>query len=106
MLDIMGRRARRQDRVLGPSAVSTPNVARNTALVHTLGWHNAIPVTATTDKKRAPFPIAFYRSAVGKKWVMAITGLAIILFVLAHMVGNWKVFLPEIGGVPEIDFYA
>jgi len=63
-------------------------------------------VTATTEKKRAPFPIAFYRSAVGKKWVMALTGLGIILFVLAHMVGNWKIFLPDIAGVPEIDLYA
>lgn len=69
-------------------------------------WHNAPPVTATIDKKRAPFPIEFYRSAVGKKWVMAITGVAIILFVLAHMVGNWKIFLPDVGGVPEIDLYA
>jgi len=66
----------------------------------------ALPVTATIEKKRAPFPIAFYRSAVGKKWVMAFTGLAIIVFVLIHMVGNWKIFLPDIGGVPEIDLYA
>ena len=63
-------------------------------------------MTATIDKKRAPFPIAFYRSAIGKKWVMAITGLAIIAFVLAHMVGNWKIFLPDVDGVPEIDLYA
>ena len=63
-------------------------------------------MTATVDKKRSPFLIEFYRSAVGKKWVMAVTGLAIILFVLAHMVGNWKIFLPDIAGVPEIDLYA
>jgi succinate dehydrogenase / fumarate reductase cytochrome b subunit len=37
---------------------------------------------------------------------MAITGLAIILFVLAHMVGNWKIFLPEVDGIPDIDVYA
>lgn len=63
-------------------------------------------MTATVKEKRVPFPIAFYRSAVGKKWVMALTGLGIILFVLAHMVGNWKIFLPDVGGVPEIDLYA
>ncbi len=63
-------------------------------------------MTPTTEKKRTAFPIEFYRSAVGKKWVMAVTGFAIILFVLAHMIGNWKVFLPDIEGVPEIDVYG
>ena len=63
-------------------------------------------MTASVEKKRAPFPIEFYRSAIGKKWVMGLTGLAIILFVLAHMIGNWKIFLPDVGGIPEIDLYA
>jgi succinate dehydrogenase / fumarate reductase cytochrome b subunit len=63
-------------------------------------------VTATAEKKRAPFPIAFYRSAVGKKWVMALTGIGIILFVVAHMIGNWKIFFPAVDGIPEIDLYA
>ena len=34
--------------------------------------------TTATDKAtrpRAPFFIEFYRSAVGKKWVMAVTGI-------------------------------
>lgn len=69
-------------------------------------WHNGIELTATVDKKRAPFPIEFYRSAIGKKWIMAITGLAIILFVLAHMIGNLKIFFPEVDGIPEINLYA
>jgi succinate dehydrogenase / fumarate reductase, cytochrome b subunit len=64
-------------------------------------------VTTTTEKtKRAPFPVEFYRSAVGKKWVMAITGLLIVGFAIAHMVGNLKIFLPDIEGVPDIDVYA
>jgi succinate dehydrogenase / fumarate reductase cytochrome b subunit len=38
----------------------------------------------------------FYRSAVGKKWVMAVTGLILIGYLLAHMVGNLKMYLsPE-----------
>lgn len=86
----MGRRARRQARVSPPLA----------------SWHNATAVTVTSQKKRAPFPIEFYRSAVGKKWVMGLTGLAIILFVLAHMIGNWKIFFPDVDGIPEIDLYA
>jgi succinate dehydrogenase / fumarate reductase cytochrome b subunit len=63
-------------------------------------------VTTTAEKKRAPFPIEFYRSAIGKKWVMAVTGLGIIAFVIAHMIGNWKIFLPDVDGVPDIDVYA
>ena len=63
-------------------------------------------VTSTVEKKRAPFPIEFYRSAIGKKWVMAISGLAIIGFALAHMIGNLKMFLPPIDGEPDIDVYG
>ena len=64
------------------------------------------PVSTTTEQRRVPWPLAFYRSAVGKKWVMALTGIGIIFFVLAHMVGNWKIFLPDVAGVPDIDIYA
>jgi len=63
-------------------------------------------VTTTAEKKRAPFPVEFYKSAVGKKWVMAITGLGIIGFAIAHMVGNLKMFLPPIDGEPDIDIYG
>ncbi len=64
------------------------------------------PVSTTIEQRRAPWPVAFYRSAVGKKWVMAITGIAIIAFVILHMVGNWKIFLPDVDGIPDIDIYA
>lgn len=37
---------------------------------------------------------------------MAITGIVIIGFVVAHMIGNWKIFLPDVDGVPDIDIYA
>lgn len=63
-------------------------------------------MTTTLEKKRAPFPVEFYRSAVGKKWIMAITGLGIIGFALAHMIGNLKMFLPPIDGEPDIDVYG
>ncbi len=63
-------------------------------------------MSTTTEQRRAPWPVVFYRSAVGKKWVMALTGIGIIFFVLAHMVGNWKIFLPDVAGVPDIDIYA
>ncbi len=65
-----------------------------------------LAVSTTVEQKRPPWPIGFYRSAVGKKWVMALTGILIIGFVLAHMVGNWKIFLPDVDGIPDIDIYA
>ena len=42
-----------------------------------------------------PFLITFYRSAIAKKWLMAITGIMLMGFVLAHMIGNLKVYLGE-----------
>lgn len=36
---------------------------------------------------------SLYRTSVGKKITMAVTGIVLILFVLVHMVGNLKVFL-------------
>jgi succinate dehydrogenase / fumarate reductase cytochrome b subunit len=63
-------------------------------------------VVTTERKTRAPWPFNLYQTAVGKKWVMALTGIALIGFVIAHMIGNWKIFLPDVDGVPEIDVYA
>jgi succinate dehydrogenase / fumarate reductase, cytochrome b subunit len=64
-------------------------------------------VTTTAERRRLPFFLEFYRSAIGKKWVMAVTGIVLILFVIAHMIGNLKIFLgPEAGGGFEIDEYA
>jgi succinate dehydrogenase / fumarate reductase cytochrome b subunit len=53
------------------------------------------PITGTALRpaRRAPFFVEFYRSAVGKKWVMAVTGVALMGFVLAHMLGNLKLYL-------------
>ncbi len=63
--------------------------------------------TPTDTRRRLPFPLEFYRSAVGKKWVMAVTGILLIGFVVAHMIGNLKVFFPlEPSGVYEIDEYG
>src|SRR3954470_23465513 len=41
-------------------------------------------------------------TVVGKKVVMAVTGLVLVGFVLAHMLGNLKIFL----GAEAIDTYA
>lgn len=51
------------------------------------------PAGAPRAKRKAPFPIEFYRSALGKKYVMALTGIMLMGFVFAHMVGNLKMYL-------------
>lgn len=56
--------------------------------------------------KRKPFLVDLYSTAVGKKYVMAITGLLLMGFVVAHMVGNLKLFQGETDGVYALDVYA
>ena len=34
-----------------------------------------------------------FRSSVGKKFIMAITGGALFLFVIGHLLGNLQIFL-------------
>lgn len=60
------------------------------------------PVVNGPTKHSKLWPLEFYRSAVGKKWVMAITGLMGIGFVLAHMVGNLKVYM----GADDMNHYG
>jgi succinate dehydrogenase / fumarate reductase, cytochrome b subunit len=58
--------------------------------------------SATKRRKRKPFLIDLYSTAVGKKYVMAITGLIGVGYVVAHMIGNLKMFF----GPEEIDHYS
>ena len=46
--------------------------------------------------------LALYRTTIGKKVVMAVTGLILVGFVFAHMVGNLKIYL----GAEAINAYA
>jgi len=71
-------------------------------------------MTATQSKPdEAPAPVHrgrlsgnpvvhFWRSAIGKKWVMAVTGIMLLGFVLFHMIGNLKIYL----GAAHLDEYA
>lgn len=46
--------------------------------------------------RKLPFPFDIYQSAIGKKWVMAVSGIMLMGFVLIHMIGNLKAYLgPE-----------
>jgi succinate dehydrogenase / fumarate reductase cytochrome b subunit len=71
------------------------------------------PVSGTAVKppsKKKPFLIDFYSTAVGKKYVMAITGIIGIGFVITHMIGNLKAYLGIITEhgerVYDIDIYG
>jgi succinate dehydrogenase / fumarate reductase cytochrome b subunit len=37
----------------------------------------------------------FGRSSIGKKWIIALTGVVLVGFVLGHLVGNLQIFLPN-----------
>jgi succinate dehydrogenase / fumarate reductase cytochrome b subunit len=62
--------------------------------------------TATRSKKRKPFLLDLYSTALGKKYVMAITGIIGIGFVIAHMLGNMKMYLGVVNGQYDIDVYS
>ena len=49
-------------------------------------------------------PATLLNSSVGKKIVMAITGIVLSLFVLGHMAGNLQAFLPN--GAVALDHYG
>lgn len=48
------------------------------------------------------FVLRFWRSSLGKKWVMAVSGVILLGYVLAHMIGTLKVFL----GADHINEYG
>lgn len=48
----------------------------------------------------------FFRVSIGKKAVVAVTGGILVLFVIAHMFGNLKVYYGDENGMPAIDEYA
>lgn len=46
--------------------------------------------------------LTLYRSTIGKKVIMAVTGLILVLFVIGHMAGNLQVFI----GSAKMNAYA
>jgi succinate dehydrogenase / fumarate reductase cytochrome b subunit len=46
--------------------------------------------------------IAFYQSSIGKKYVVAVTALLLILYVLGHLLGNLQIYM----GPDRINAYA
>ena len=62
----------------------------------------AVSATATRARRKRPFLIDLYSTAVGKKYVMAVTGIAMMGFVLFHMIGNLKMY----AGAYDLNHYA
>lgn len=60
------------------------------------------PQPLRTPPRKLPYPLSIYQTAVGKKWVMALTGIGLIGFVIAHMIGNLHIY----EGPVEIREYA
>ena len=61
---------------------------------------------ADAGARRAPFLLQLYGTSMGKKYAMAISGVMMLGFVFAHMIGNLKLYLPAKDGVPALDAYG
>jgi succinate dehydrogenase / fumarate reductase, cytochrome b subunit len=63
-------------------------------------------ISPTPIQKKPPRPapwfIELYRTAVGKKYVMAVTGIIGLGFIFGHMVGNLKLYM----GSEDINHYG
>lgn len=46
--------------------------------------------------------IRFYQSSIGKKWIVALTGLVLVGYVLGHLAGNLQIYL----GQDQLNKYA
>jgi len=71
-------------------------------MAQVLNSRGPVTGTATRAKKRRPFLLDLYSTAVGKKYVMAITGIGMMGFVLFHMIGNLKMYQ----GAESLNHYA
>ena len=47
--------------------------------------------------------LQLYRSVIGKKVIAAVTGAIMMGFLLLHVAGNLKAFLPDVGGAYRIE---
>ena len=61
-----------------------------------------VPAPTPTRPRRVNWFADVYGRAVGKKYVMAITGIVLMGFVLVHMIGNLKLYL----GAEKLNHYS
>ena len=44
------------------------------------------------SKVTLPWPLNLWQTAIGRKWIMALTGVGLLGFVIAHMIGNLHLY--------------
>jgi succinate dehydrogenase / fumarate reductase cytochrome b subunit len=71
-------------------------------MAQTVSRYGRVEPIRPRSKVRLPFPLNLYQTAVGKKWVMAITGLMLLGFVIVHLLGNLKAYI----GPSSINHYS
>ncbi|WP_030256409.1 succinate dehydrogenase [Streptomyces violens] len=59
-------------------------------------------VDTRTDRRPSSYAGILWHSTVGKKTAMAVSGIVMLLYLVAHMLGNLKIFF----GAAEFDGYA
>ncbi len=62
----------------------------------------AMAVDTRTDRRPSSYAGILWHSTVGKKTAMAVSGIVMLLYLVAHMLGNLKIFF----GAVEFDGYA
>ena len=78
---------------------------RSTAVTRGADPTGATPAASTNRSappRRKPWFVELYGTAVGKKYVMAVTGVIWMLFTTAHLIGLLKAFF----GVEEVNSYG
>jgi succinate dehydrogenase / fumarate reductase cytochrome b subunit len=60
------------------------------------------PTIRKANRRNTFAIIDLYKSSVGKKWIMALTGIMLMGFVLVHMIGNLKMYV----GAEDFNHYA
>ena len=51
--------------------------------------------TATASTSKLHQSLTLYQSAIGKKYIVAITGAVLFAFTIGHMLGNLQIYLPN-----------
>jgi succinate dehydrogenase / fumarate reductase, cytochrome b subunit len=71
-------------------------------MAQTVSRYGRVEPIRPRSRVKLPFPLNLYQTAVGKKWVMAVTGIMLLGFVIVHLAGNLKIYM----GAEEINEYG
>lgn len=74
-------------------------VPRNLAGIRRL-WRTSFPPGTSKPQMK------FHQSSIGKKWIVALTGIVLVGYVIGHLIGNLQIFLPANEGVRQINQYG